>query len=304
MVIPSIHDFVPAFRIAATSALKILLQERHLYQRVQVDREWISPHALQVFNRSGRNAFGSSRTAEQIQQTLAAWGTQLIDHHRWSPVIGEGSMYQEGHAVDVPLPTIVSHCSGCKAAWPHKPEDSILPRQARGLLLQWWQIEYQCQHCSSKCINFLVKRESGAVKLVGRDPISHYHVPTFIPKNVRHHLSSALVANQAGQVLAGIFYLRTFIEQHWRGVLKLGNQRLTGDEMADQYNATLDSEIKTRIPSLGVVYDRLSNAMHEASVPDQLFENSHNLIVTHFEALRMLERLAEISGNKIDISEG
>ena len=97
---------------------------------------------------------------------------------------------------------------------------------------------------------------------------------------------------QKGQTLAGIFLLRTFVEQFWRSLpqaqtLIQKQPRSTGDEQGAVYQTTLPDDFKNRFPSLPDIYGKLSAAMHEATADGGLFEESCDRIVEHFDARRL-----------------
>ncbi|MGO9060157.1 MAG: hypothetical protein ACLQU2_22675, partial [Candidatus Binataceae bacterium] len=74
--------------------------------------------------------------------------------------------------------------------------------------------------------------------LTGREPIETADAPNFVPKGQARYYSEAIIANGAGRILAGLFYLRTLIEQHMRSVVT--DKRLRGDELTKAYADTLD----------------------------------------------------------------
>jgi hypothetical protein len=159
---------------------------------------------------------------------------------------------------------------------------------------QWFYLAYQCQSCKTEPVRYLVRRHGLRLRICGRDPFEEVVVPDVLPKEIRHHFSSAIVANNAGQTLAAIFFLRVFIEQFFRGIPLViealrTDPRLTGDSMGDKYHETLPVDFRRRFPSLPAIYGRLSEAIHLANPDETLFSNSLGEIVEHFEARRVFK---------------
>lgn len=141
---------------------------------------------------------------------------------------------------------------------------------------------------------FLVRRQGTKIRLCGRDPMGEVTVPDVLPIATRSHFGSALVACNAGQTLAGIFFQRVFIEQFWRSLPAIettlaADPRLTGDKMGELYNATLPNDFKERFPSLSAIYSDLSAAIHSADANADLFEKSAAQTIEHFEARRLFK---------------
>jgi hypothetical protein len=118
--------------------------------------------------------------------------------------------------------------------------------------------------------------------------------PKELPKETARYFSSAHIAHNAGQTLAGIFLLRTFVEQYWRSlpeVKKVTDKRskVTGDEMGDAYQNPLPVDFKQRFPSLKDIYNKLSEAMHAANEDAALFDDCSAKIVEHFDARRLFK---------------
>ncbi len=134
---------------------------------------------------------------------------------------------------------------------------------------------------------FIVRRENFKLTLSGRAPIEHIEIPRTIPKNIQRFYSGAIVAYQSGQTLAGIFLLRTLIEQWAKSVAT--EKDLQADEAIDSYLITLPDDFKGRFPSLRVLYGELSLDIHTATGSAELFEKARNQIDEHFEARRLFK---------------
>jgi hypothetical protein len=128
--------------------------------------------------------------------------------------------------------------------------------------------------------------------LVGRDPLETIEVPDALPKEYRKHFSDAIIAHNAGQTLAGLFLLRTFIEQYWLSltlVPRSRGARIAGDELGQAYNKTLPDGFKSRFPSLSEIFGRLSAALHSADADAVLFDSTATGITEHFDARRVFK---------------
>jgi hypothetical protein len=158
---------------------------------------------------------------------------------------------------------------------------------------QFFLLSYQCQQCKGVPVRFLVRRIKTRLQLTGRDPLEVLPVPSFLPKSVRKYYSDARIARHAGHTLSGLFLLRVFIEQYWKGVpavqdlLKQDN-RATGEKQGDAYQPTLEESFKSKFPSLKEIYGKLSEAIHAANADDTLFDESSSRIEKHFDARRIL----------------
>lgn len=147
---------------------------------------------------------------------------------------------------------------------------------------------YQCQRCQGEPEGFLVRRKDWTFMLEGRSPIEIIEVPNFVPKGQAHFVRDAIVARNSGKILAALFYLRTFIEQFARA--KTGNQkRDPGDQVMDEYSATLPDKLRDQMPSLKEWYGKLSDAVHAARADADFFDEALPPILKHFEIRKVFE---------------
>lgn len=197
------------------------------------------------------------------------------------------------------LPSINTFCSTCDARPPFNPIDemSSCVLEPRNDLTQWYNLAYECQQCKGLPVRFLVRREGLKLRLCGRDPIEAVPAPKFLPKGQSKFYSDAQIAHNAGQTLAAIFLLRSFVEQFWRSVPEVqrlikGQPRATGDEQGTAYQDTLPVEFKNRFASLSEIYGKLSAAMHEANADARLFAESCQAVEEHFDARRLFKMVS------------
>jgi hypothetical protein len=288
---------------AISSAMKVLLTSKHLYQYVDVDLAPVAAQGKALNDEVLRGEPGASpvpvpklpATADELKKdpdscvnvTWAFGGCNI-----------SGAMRD---VIMFDLPHVNTYCDICNDRPPHNP----VVEQCSSVILagheqdQWYYMAYECQQCKTIPIRLLVRREGTRLRFVGRDPIEFVPPPPGLKGNTKFY-SDAMVAHHAGQTLAGLFLLRTYIEQFWRTLLAVqdllkkkqritGQPRATGEEMGAVYQDTLPPDFKSRFPSLLEVYGQLSAAMHEAKADPVLFEDSANKIAKHFDARRLFE---------------
>jgi hypothetical protein len=270
------------------AAFKKLLSEKHLYQSCELDLSPIKKFAEEC--EMQKSMPGSSRDMPSKRQWIDTGKKEL--ECAWIP---ECDLLSPGReTVTFKVPSIMTYCEQCKDAWPHNFTGNV------GLIgmdkNQCFMFEYQCQQCQTELVRFQIRREGLKIKLTGRDPIEVLPTPKELPKAMSKHFSTAHVANNAGQTLAGIFLLRTFIEQYWRSlpavqefIAKLTliegeTIRATGDQIGTVYQDTLPADFRGHFPSLKEIYGKLSEAMHLANEDAALFGDCSAKIVKHFKA--------------------
>ena len=292
------HLFNDEMRRVVAGALKRLLCEKHLYQSVEVDLKPL----LEVSKRINivMSEPGYSRQQARPPGTLKELG-ESDESCVKIPWIIDGCDLKGALSDMVPfaLPSINTFCSTCASRPPFNPLDEMSscvldPNDERS---QWYDLTYQCQQCKRTPVRFLVRREGLKLQLCGRDPIEAVPAPKVLPKAQSKFYSDAQIAHHAGQTLAAIFLLRTFIEQFWRSlpevqaVLK-DKPKPTGDEQGAAYQGTLPVDFKNRFPSLSDIYGKLSAAMHEADANTGLFEDSCQKVFEHFDARRVFKMVS------------
>ncbi|MHB8789479.1 MAG: hypothetical protein ACYDBT_06320 [Desulfobulbaceae bacterium] len=166
------------------------------------------------------------------------------------------------------------------------------------MICQTFIFPYHCQSCKKEPLVFLVHREGIKLTLTGRNHFETVQIPKTIPKEEAVYVSDAIAAYNTGNILAGLFLLRTSIEQYMRRLLATTGKK-RGDELADEYARLLDDEFPKRYPSLKVIYDELSASIHAADSNASQFEKSHKDIEKHFELLKHLPLKAESANNEI-----
>ena len=267
------------------SALKELIDIKHLYQTVAVDfRKAVVREAvmqLSYAKRVAEQAKNPAPTLEEIEGQLSA----EMARRNWS--IG----YPIQNSIVIMVPPVRTLCGNCKDVEPFNLRNGLQsvhtfsgPESGD----QVFCLELECQRCRTNVIVFEIRKSAEKILIVGRSEFEEIAMPPVILKNVRRFYSEAVIALQCKAVLASIFLLRTLIEQHMRSVTKASGE-VRGDDLCDKYAGTLPDDFKKRFPSLKEIYGKLSDAMHQAKDDVELFESQSKEIVTHFEALRLFK---------------
>jgi hypothetical protein len=287
-----------------STSLRALLAEKHLYQSVTVDLSFLDQAAtnrhqqarLQAAQPSiGGGGFRHVPPLEKIRAELEIFWTGAWFPTGAKPLVQTGVdiLYENDRKVQkYPLPTVKLACNHCGERGPFNPTGALVEIARKSAFDQWLSLSYECQNCKGEPIRFLVRRTGNKLTLSGRDPFETIELPSFIPKQHSENLRNALIASHAGQMLAGIFLMRVFIEQFWKSIPEVvdavkGKSRPTGDELGEAYKATLPPEFKERFPTLAETYDALSDDMHSARGDAEVFEKCHAQIVEHFDARRL-----------------
>jgi hypothetical protein len=296
----AIHQLLLGFGQQVTTTLRSLLEHRHLYQREIVPLE----HA---WSTATYGPFASPKFPEQIKKSyvgyvMAPWAVIPPPEFR-NPIARMEGMPT---CVRFELPTVKLFCTNCDRREAFNPKSwAILPSEpsfvvergrapvaedgvtVNGETLQIFALTFECQSCKGAPEVFLIRRQNTTLTLSGRTPIEHLDTPAAIPKPERSFWAGAHLAHHCGQTLAGLFLLRTLIEQHARRILP--EQALLGGDLVAAYTATLPTDFNSRFPSFTDLYARLSDALHRADPAAFLFQDAASKIVEHFEAKRLFK---------------
>jgi hypothetical protein len=137
-----------------------------------------------------------------------------------------------------------------------------------------------------------VRREGRKLGLHGRSPMEEIQLPPFVPKQERHLYRDAVIASHAGKTLAGLFYLRSFIERFARRVIGECGKR-TRDEIMQDYGKALPAAQRDSIPSLREWYGRLSDPIRAAKDDGEVFNEAKEAIDLHFD-IRRVYKMPEV----------
>ena len=301
---------VHALKTEIEGRIKELLETKHLYQSVRVDDSVVAqslaqiendPNVIKEIRESSRGSYDERATiVSNHKQSMFLASRRILDEE-W-PFITEHCDTQvkpdlPGRATPFLLPTISVTCEKCDAVIPPHNSGfrgqkinsdavtSVTEKSGERVLQQTFMFPYQCQACKGEPLVFLVRREGLKLTLVGRNHFEVPQVPKTIPKEETNYFGDAVVAFNTGSALAGLFLLRTTIEQYMRRVLDT-REKLTGDVLADQYAQRLAADFpKERYPSLKTIYDELSACLHAADANETQFVKARTDIEKHFALL-------------------
>lgn len=299
---------------AISEALRILLSEKHLYQSVKVDFGFLDEIAARNHSLAQKSATRPMMGAgprhvdplSSFRSELTVYSQCLWFPSNAAPLVSTGTdifNLNNNEVQKYPLPTIKAACNHCEEKGPFNPVGALVESSKIAAIDQWLSVSYQCQNCKKEPIRFLIRRNNNKFILSGRDPFETIDIPGFIPKLHAANLRNAIIANHAGQTLAGIFLMRVFVEQFWKSVPEVASSiatkvRPTGDELGEAYKATLPAAFKERFPTLREVYDSLSEAMHSARADTVVFSKCFDQVIEHFDARRLFKMVLPSSEEK------
>jgi hypothetical protein len=269
---------------------KELVETKHLYQSVTVDFE--SPFKelmAKVLADTHKQAF------RDYAETAASVALFLSETPQFNTDPGGGVKYP---SLGLTLGNVKLFCSACKAVETFSPASySDAMKDGRGTNpriasyaahFQVFAISYQCENCKQVPVVFLIRRVGWKLTIQGRSPIETVVTPPFIPKIETWLFSGAVVAHQTGNTLAGLFYLRSFIEQFARRQTGIAGKK-TGDDILDAYQALIPEKNRDHMPSLRSWYEQLSVPIHTAKSDSAMFEEAKNAIIEHFDFRRVFK---------------
>jgi hypothetical protein len=268
-------------------ALRELLENKHLYQRVAVDF-------------TGLTEAPTATARERLAELFIAKCKRVIQLP-WDCADNTGHYRRvgiDGDALRPTVPHVKLFCEECDRieAFNSVSAEDMLGRDKErpehelgGKTIQVFALSYLCQSCKRVPEVMLVRREGAQLSLCGRSPMEHTRVPSAIPKRIARFYRDAVVAYQCGHTLSGLFMLRTLIEQWARGYGVGGTE---ASAVLDAYVATLPADFKERFSCFRDLYNLLSADLHSATGDEGLFVNVLARIDEHFEARRLF-KLAE-----------
>jgi hypothetical protein len=280
-------------------ALLELLQTKHLFQCVHVQlSEMLEPvpkktKPSEEMPEMIRLMHAGLVEIPRKQAKLANSLTQFKFNQSWQFTCEANLSVKDEETGSISLPLIRIHCGHCDTVNSlHRPKTdastaaswSFQKGSEETTLTQIFALSYQCQNCHEEPVIFFVRRDKDKLTLLGRSQFEPISVPSCIPKHIARFYRNAHIALKTGHPLAAIFYLRTTIEQYMRKIVKLA-ARVSGEELAEQYNKQLPSDFPGRLPSLKKIYQDLSAALHDAREDEELFRISCAGIERHLEAV-------------------
>jgi hypothetical protein len=282
------EDLIRNISREAGKKLKMLLEEKHIYQSVVIDaKSVVAAWAAKVRSISSDvlideaefdNAHLIMSTtmmsfAEKGKASATATLTLLVENpHLFCAKCGTSEAYRPVWYYDLTNELIKEQRFG----------ETTSPRVSLPAGFQMFTILLQCQRCMGKPETVLVRREGWRLNLHGRSPMAYVDAPNFIPKEERDLYRDAIVAAHGGKLLAALFYLRVFIEQFARRTTDETGRRY-GVELMEEYGKTIPIAQRDMMPSMREWYEKLSEPIHTAKEDDKLFEAARAAIEQHFE---------------------
>jgi len=191
-----------------------------------------------------------------------------------------------------PLPSINTWCSSCRNKTTFDSIGSIwcdgfidyFPKLSDNTE-QVYTFYYQCSLCKNNVITFLIKRSGIALHLCGRSERLTISVSKLIPKDVRQIVEDAIGAANENDIYAGFYHLRTFAEHYMKSCLTQPvGSRITGEELCELYNSSLDNRMTSGMPSLASIYANASKFMHLRTGAREDFDRLLADIEAHLQA--------------------
>lgn len=256
---------------AIGEALVVLLTEKGLYQKIDVSMDAVANYLPSVSE--------SDPVAIRAKFCKRPWVpvspiTSSENQLRAKLFCGVSdvplSTPTDEMRLDFPLPSIKLLCTRCG------DEHTFL-----SITVMWWDglngcypklgvkteqlfsLTYDCQGCGNNPICFLIKRKGLQLLLCGRSERLRVDVPRSIPRGLQDIIRDAIGAANENDLPAGFYHLRTFCEHYMKQCLRISvDDRIVGEDLGAQYNASIDSRLNSGIPSLPSLYEKLSKYMH------------------------------------------
>jgi len=282
-VLPNLfHLMAPEFSKAIVESLKELLEQKHLYQNSVVvfpPFDVVYKNVIQIPDIEKIQP-DLPKECQIIYDSAPEFEWELPDRvrSRRLPFYQSNAPERVQVAIEFTPPTIKAFCSVCESIQPYNSiHGADVSKDFRDtnfgeypVTIQIFLFVYECQSCKSPPEVFMIRRERMKLIQSGRTPMEQIEIPKFVPKTQRKFFSDAIIASNSGQILAGKFLLRTFIEQYIRDFTKdKASQNI--DELFEKYSASLPDDFKQRFPSLAKIYGQLSIDIHSADSTTDLF---------------------------------
>jgi hypothetical protein len=303
-----LDSFSQLFAVLTGEQLKILLETKHLYQKVSIQPTAIITQLKEKLG--GDKEYYLGKIQEGLRQRLnlterPTFTGDTLD--LWLPVKNIKLFCERCDAREAFRPILHSDIT-FQVHTKHKTQKLLGTEPFKIQFpdnLQLFALVYQCQRCEFLPTAFIVRRAGTDLFLEGRSPIEHVELPKFIPKEEQKWFRDAVVAFQTGKVLAALFYLRTFIEQFARRKTNTLGDKKTGDEILSAYAETISKNLRDTMPSLAEWYDKLSAAIHIAKEDEALFATAQEKIEEHFDIRRVhkLDAKAVDTTSRVEISD-
>lgn len=271
--------FPHPFKNSVAESLRELLSTKHLYQKIEIPESAIDKVAAM------------SEMVQWKAKTLAI--KDATSEWEIRPVKNPAILPND----PIPMLNIRIYCDNCENLMPFSAisSDSTFhgassSKLATATIGQVFRLSYKCEGCSTNRVDFMVVRSVLKMTIAGRWPISHVEVPSFVPNVCKKYYSGSIIASHTNNHLAAIFLLRTAIEQFWVSMgLRPNGAKVSGDKMATEYKKTTPSDLNARFPTLGEIYETLSEGVHAAKADETSFREAVEKFNEHFDARRLFK---------------
>lgn len=298
---PKEHILLKAdYEHEAASAIKELLETKHLYQSVAFGEDL----KKKIMAQDLPSILSKSKSARgHASEILRGYWNLIADKQSWEGAdpIHMGPPPGPSH-IRIVLPRIKVTCGKCKTqnaphipfgAHEHRPNwnESADRNSAGSQAIQVLSFKYVCQSCDlsqQSILCFMVTRKGEKLTLSGRSELEEVSIPKSIPSEESKLLSNAIITNQASMPLAGIFYLRAFVEQYLRRITGISDTATPGDVLAEEYHKLLPDEFPSKFKSMKKIYRSLSGKIHTATPCQETFDYCLEKIEKHFDQLKLM----------------
>lgn len=284
----------------AQAAIKMLLETKHLYQSVAFGEDL----KKKIMAQDLPSILSKSKSANgHASEILRGYWNLIADKQPWEGAdpIHMGPPPGLSH-IRIALPRVKVTCGKCKTqnaphipfgAHEHRPNwNEFADRNSAGSqVIQVLSFKYVCQSCDlsqQSILCFMVTRKGEKLTLSGRSEMEEVFIPKCIPSEESKLLSDAIITNQASMPLAGLFYLRAFVEQYLRRKTGMSDTAIAGDELAEAYHKLLPAEFPSKFKCMKEVYRNLSGKIHTANADQKTFDESHEKLIEHFKQLDLM----------------
>ncbi len=159
---------------------------------------------------------------------------------------------------------------------------------------QVFTLYYRCSICKNKPITFLLARTACAIHLCGRSERAKIKVSKAIPKKLRPIVSDAISAAKENDIFAGFYHLRTFCEHYIKETLRVDiEEKMTGEDLCNQYNSSLSSNVTGVIPSLSSIYEEAGKYLQQRKGSYEAFNEMLEKIEDHLTAKELFSKYSK-----------
>lgn len=278
--------------------LKILMEEKFIYQNVSLDTDVFTKHATEIFSHQALSNEFSRRPVYPLSDGKKEKVKASPD---WM-LSGAMAFDLDGKDEDQPLPfflpSLQLQCKRCKG---ERTFSSLVDSRAGYLnafldenenasgTKQAYTLYYMCNGCDKNIILFQILRSGLKLQITGRSEPLRAEEGKW-PKVIREIVGDAIQAVSENDIYAGFYHLRTAVEHYIKAELKIdAAKRINGEELGDMYKASLSEKVKTTAPSISAVYTELSECMHTRSGDISVFNSNMKKFGNHIQLKKLIE---------------